>query len=185
MLEQNVEELFRRACRIPLVPARDRQSGPLLEGEAIEALLPHRDTFLFVDQITHVGGPPSLQAPFAGEPAGSIVCRYDLGRAIPIISGHFPGRPLWPGVLQVEAVGQAGLCLFRLLDKEAGAEKALGYILTDILAGRCLRPVVPVGEVEIVARILRDGLFMIVVGQCLKHDQVCSAAAVRGIEKEV
>jgi len=184
MLEQKVGMLFRRACRVPLLPVGERQGGPLIEGEAVEALLPHRGPFLFIDRITHVGRSPGAHALPAGEPVGKIVCRYDLIRAMPILSGHFPGRPLWPGVFQVEAVGQAGFCLFRLLSEEAVAEQPPACMLTDILAGRFLRPIVPDGEVEIVTQILRDGLFVIVVGQCLIHDQVCSAAAVRGIEKE-
>jgi len=184
-----VENLFHEACRSPLLPAGERRCGPRFEKEAVEALLPHRGSFLFVDGITHFARTPSPKALGDGEPAGTIACRLDLGRIAPELSGHFPGRPLWPGVLQVEAIGQAGLCLFRLLERnglgegEAGARR--DYVLTDILAGRYLRPVAPRGEVEIVARVLRDGLFTVVVGQCLKDDLVCSAAAVRGVEKEV
>jgi hypothetical protein len=86
-------------------------------------------------------------------------------------------------VLQLEAIGQAGLCLLRLLEPPPPGEEAPVLALTDILAGRYLRPVVPDGDVEIVARAMRDGLFAIVVGQCLQDGLVCSAAAVRGIEK--
>ena len=186
MLEGMAAELFQQSCRTPLVPAAERRNGPWLEREAVEALLPHRAPFLFVDRITHLARPASPQAPPAsGPPEGVIVCRYDLCQAASILSGHFPGQPLWPGVLQVEAVGQAGLCLLRLTEAAPGEEAAPTCVLTDILAGRCLRPVVPDGEVEIVARILRDGLFIIVIGQCLKDNLVCSAAAVRGIEREV
>jgi 3-hydroxymyristoyl/3-hydroxydecanoyl-(acyl carrier protein) dehydratase len=182
MLEPGVQRLFARACRAPLLLAAERVRGPQLEAEAVESLLPHRGVFRLVDRITGVLQPPSSSAPGA---AGTIVCRYDLARAAPIIAGHFPGRPLWPGVLHVEAIGQAGLCLYRLSQEKADTVDASACMLTDILAGRYLRPVVPEGEVEIVARILRDGLFVIVVGQCLKDDIVCSAAAIRGIEEEV
>jgi 3-hydroxyacyl-[acyl-carrier-protein] dehydratase len=190
MLDRVVAELFRESCRAPLIPARERRSGPWLEGEAATALIPHRPPFLFVDRITHVARTQpaprtATRAPAAPEPEGTIVCRHMLRRDAPILAGHFPGRPLWPGVLQVEAIGQAGLCLLRLLEPSAPSEEPLDIALTDILAGRYLRPVVPDGEVEIVARTVRDGLFAIVVGQCLQEGLVCSAAAVRGIEKGV
>jgi 3-hydroxymyristoyl/3-hydroxydecanoyl-(acyl carrier protein) dehydratase len=148
-------------------------------------MVSHRDPFLFVDRITHVAPLPGPATAHPSEASGIIVAAYDLRRAESVLRGHFPGSPLWPGVLQVEAVGQAGLCLLRLLDGRAAAEDAPACALTDILAARYLRPVVPPGEVEIVARTVRDGLYLIVVGQCLKEGLVCSAAAVRGIEKEV
>jgi len=192
LLEGAAAELFRESCRAPLISARERGSGPWLEPEATAALIPHRPPFLFVDRITHVArtppAPPATavrDATAAPGALGTIVCRHDLRRDLPILAGHFPGQPLWPGVLQVEAIGQAGLCLLRLLEPPAPGEEVPDLALTDILAGRYLRPVVPDGEVEIVARTLRDGLFAIVVGQCLQEGQVCSAAAVRGIEKEV
>jgi hypothetical protein len=56
--------------------------------------------------------------------------------------------------------------------------------LTHILGARFVRPVTPAGELEIVARILPDGLFNILVGQCVQHDSICCAAALRGIGKE-
>jgi 3-hydroxymyristoyl/3-hydroxydecanoyl-(acyl carrier protein) dehydratase len=136
-----------------------------------------------VDQITHVTAHHGADRPRDHEPIGTIVCRYDLRRAAPLLTGHFPERPLWPGVLQFEAVGQAGLCLIRLV--EGGVTSAPACTLTDILAGRCMRPVVPDGDVEVVAQALSDGLFVIVVGQCLKEGLVCSAAALRGLETEV
>lgn len=169
----NVEALVGSAARSPWLSAVERQRGPVLDRLAIETLLPHRDPFLFLDRITCVEREHSL-----------IVCQYDLHPTAPVLAGHFPESPVWPGVLQVEAVGQAGLCLLRLVDPGPTASIRPGIALTHILAARFMRPVLPGAELEIVTRALADGLSTILVGQCLQHDAVCSVAAVRGIYKE-
>jgi 3-hydroxymyristoyl/3-hydroxydecanoyl-(acyl carrier protein) dehydratase len=87
-------------------------------------------------------------------------------------------------VLQVEAVGQAGLCLSPLLNDGSPGAVDAGLSLTHILAARFIRPVRPAASIDIVAKAIDDGLFTILVGQCLQHDVVCSVAAVRGIQKE-
>jgi 3-hydroxyacyl-[acyl-carrier-protein] dehydratase len=167
-----VARAFGQACRGPLLPAGRRRGRGALDRAAVERLLPHREPFLLVDRITRVD-----------HAAGLIVCRYDLARAGAVLEGHFPGRPVWPGVLQVEAVGQAGLCLVRLGGGPAG-EAGRPVVLTHVLAARFLRPVTPGGDLEIVARVLPDGLFTVLVGQCLQHGAVCSAAALGGIPGE-
>lgn len=169
----DVATLLRAASRNSIMPAAERRSGPTLDRSFVETLIPHRDPLLLVDRITHVDHAESV-----------IACAFDLGRAAWIFEGHFPGRPLWPGVLQIEAIGQAGLCMLRLLNGRRDDPDHRGFALTQVLGAEFVRPVTPGGEVEIVARVLSDGLFDIVVGQCLQHDVVCSAAALRGITEE-
>lgn len=169
----NVEALIASAVRSPWLPAVERRRGPVLDRRAIEALLPHRDPFLFLDRITCVAADDGL-----------IVGAYDLQTAAPLFAGHFPAHPMWPGVLQVEAVGQAGLCLLGITSPAPAGATGPAIALTHILAARFMRPVLPGAALEIVARAVPDGLFTILVGQCLQHDAVCSVAAVRGIQKE-
>ncbi len=163
-LSEEVAELLQRAAREPLLSLQERDRGPFLDREAVEALLPHRDSFLLVDRVTRL----DLER-------GLVVARYDLDRGQAICAGHFPGRPIWPGVLQVEAIAQAGGLLYRAQSGATGTESA---VLTHILAARFLQPVIPEGDLEIIAQVWEEGLLMTIVGQCLHDGAICSVAAV-------
>jgi 3-hydroxyacyl-[acyl-carrier-protein] dehydratase len=67
-----------------------------LDRAGIEAIIPHREPFLLVDEIVEL---------VAGERA---VGRYHVDPEAWYLRGHFPGRPIMPGVLQVEALAQVG-----------------------------------------------------------------------------
>ena len=170
-IESVAAALFERACREPLVERNERERGPALDEAAIRVLLPHRRPFVFVDRVTRLD-----------TANGVIVARYDSQQDSSLLAGHFPGRPVWPGVLQIEAVGQAGLCLVRAIRAVSDGAPQRPFHLTDVLSARFETAVAPDLPVEIVACVVPDGLFTIVVGQCLQRDRVCSAAAVRGLE---
>ncbi len=166
-IPDEVAAALKRAEKEPLLPPAERGAATLLDRAAVMALLPHRDPFLLVDRVTAL----DLER-------GVIAARYDLGRAAPVLAGHFPGQPVWPGVLQVEAIGQAGIVL-HLWRSGEGAPPSVA--LTHVLGARFLRPVLPGGDVEVLARVLEDGLFFTVVGQCLRDGEICSVAAVSGL----
>jgi 3-hydroxyacyl-[acyl-carrier-protein] dehydratase len=161
-------ELLRRAIKEPLLPAEIRAAAPIMDRAAIEALLPHRDPFLLLDRVIAID-----------TERARIAARYDLARARDVFAGHFPDYPVWPGVLQIEAIGQAG-CLYTL--SQAAEDDGVDQVaLVHVLGARFMRPVLPGSDVEIVAQVIDDGLFFTVVGQCLQHDAVCSVAAVSAL----
>lgn len=165
-IPDEVLSVLRAAEKERLAPLGD--SAPVLDRSGIEALVPHRGDALLLDRVT------ALDAV-----RGTVVARYDLGRAAAVLAGHFPGHPVWPGVAQVEAIGQAGL-VFVLATAPPGQE-VTEPSLTRILGARLMRSVRPPADVEIVARVMEDGLFRIVVGQCLVEGRVCSVAALSGV----
>lgn len=90
-------------------------TDPIAGRDEILALLPHRPPFLFVDRV------------IALEPGKRIAAERDLRPDEPHFEGHFPGRPIMPGVLITEALAQtAGLLL--ALSAVAGGIDARGRL---------------------------------------------------------
>jgi len=73
-----------------------------LDVVAIQHLLPHRYPFLLVDRVTEF------------EPNKRIVGIKNVTINEPFFQGHFPGHPVMPGVLVIEALAQAGGILTQL-----------------------------------------------------------------------
>src|SRR5262245_37903348 len=69
-----------------------------ISAREIEAILPHRYPFLLVDRVREVG-------------PERIVAVKNVSFNEPFFQGHFPGMPIMPGVLQVEAMAQTGAIL--------------------------------------------------------------------------
>ena len=100
-----------------------------LDVVKIQELLPHRYPFLLVDRITDF------------EPNKRIVGIKNVTINEPFFQGHFPGHPVMPGVLVIEALAQTGGILTQL-SHQTGAEGKLFY-LVKIDNAKFSRMVVP------------------------------------------
>ncbi len=100
---------------------------------AIRGILPHRYPFLLVDRVLHV------------EPGKRIVAIKNVTINEPFFVGHFPNRPVMPGVLQLEAMAQVGALL--MLDMIDRPEDKLIY-LTGLDNVRFRKPVVPGDQIR-------------------------------------
>ena len=62
--------------------------------DVIERVLPHRDPFVWVSRVLEC------------EPGASITAELDVDPELPLFAGHFPGHPVLPGVIIMEALAQ-------------------------------------------------------------------------------
>ena len=107
----------------------------------IQEMLPHRYPFLLVDRILEL------------EPGKRVVGLKNVTINEAFFQGHFPGQPIMPGVLVIEAMAQVGgILLMRTLN--VSAEKKLLYF-TGIDRARFRRPVLPGDQVRFEIELLQ------------------------------
>ncbi|MEX1211463.1 MAG: 3-hydroxyacyl-ACP dehydratase FabZ [Balneolaceae bacterium] len=96
--------------------------------EQIKAILPHRYPFLLVDRVLEMDD-------------DQIVTVKNVSVNEPFFNGHFPGAPIMPGVLQVEAMAQSGCILMMKQKVEDPSAKLI--VFTGIKGAKFRRQVVP------------------------------------------
>jgi len=140
-----------------------------MDNVSIESLLPHRYPFLLVDRIVTV---------VSGK---RITALKNVTVNEPFFTGHFPGRPIMPGVLICEAVVQAGGILARSTvgqeDETLLSEIPDGRLamLTGLDKVRFRRQVVPGDQLVMEAEILRRrGTFWKMHGSARVNDELAA-----------
>ena len=98
-----------------------------LDRAAIEAILPHREPFLLIDEVLEL------------EPGERVVARKRVREDEWYLRGHFPGRPVMPGVLIVEAMAQTGAVAV-LSEEENRGRLALFAGIDDTRFKRIVEP---------------------------------------------
>jgi 3-hydroxyacyl-[acyl-carrier-protein] dehydratase len=103
------------------------------------ALLPHRYPFLLVDRILLL------------EPGRRAVGIKNVSLNEPVFQGHFPGQPVWPGVLILEALAQTGAVALLALPEYRGKIPYFG----GIERARFRRPVLPGDQLRLEVELLK------------------------------
>jgi beta-hydroxyacyl-ACP dehydratase FabZ len=117
-----------------------------LDYKEIIKILPHRYPFLLVDRIIEL------------EPGERVVGIKNVTVNEPFFQGHFPGNPIMPGVLIVEAMAQAGGVLARMSMADVSGEvetNAFLFMAMDKVKFR--KPVLPGDQLILEIRPLRKG----------------------------
>jgi 3-hydroxyacyl-[acyl-carrier-protein] dehydratase len=136
---------------------------PILDVEGIQRLLPHRPPFLLVDRVVLF------------EPMKRLVGWKGVTMNEPFFPGHFPGKPVMPGVLILEALAQsAALCALMSM-KPADAGKLT--FLMGIDNARFRRPVVPGDRLELHVEVTKNkGAVWKETGKAIVDGQTCAEA---------
>jgi 3-hydroxyacyl-[acyl-carrier-protein] dehydratase len=103
-------------------------------------MLPHRYPFLMVDRVVEIAG-------------GRARTLKNVSHNEPFFVGHFPGNPVMPGVLIIEALAQSAAILAL---SELKAENQRMFMLTGIEKARFRRPVVPGDQLDMEVTVIRN-----------------------------
>lgn len=95
--------------------------------ETIERIIPHRDPFLFLDEVLEL------------VPGERVLARLQVRDEMWFFPGHFPGRPIMPGVIMVEALAQAGAVAALTVEANRG-KLALFAGIDDLRFKRLVSP---------------------------------------------
>ena len=118
--------------------------------DVVEAVLPHRDPFVWVSRVT------------ACAPGESIVAELDVDPDLPLFKGHFPDHPVLPGVIIMEALAQAASFCILVAQKREGA---IGF-LTGIDGAKFRHQVAPGDTLRLEAKIVKSSKRMCVAEVC-------------------
>lgn len=133
-----------------------------LSAQQVAALLPHRYPFLLVDRVVEVSD-------------DRLVAWKNVTYNEPFFAGHFPGHPVMPGVLILEALAQAG-ALLALHSASLDVEKQAVYLL-GIDKAKFRKIVVPGDRLVLTATPLRKGgKIWKLAGTATVDDQVVAEA---------
>ena len=119
--------------------ATESAAPTTLDINQIMAILPHRYPFLLIDRVIEI------------QRKQRIVAIKNVTVNEPFFQGHFPGFPIMPGVLMVEAMAQTGGAL--LLTEVPDRQNKL-MVFTGIERARFRRPVTPGDQLRIVVEVL-------------------------------
>ena len=116
-----------------------------LDAAGIQKLLPHRYPFLLVDRVMEI------------EPDKRILAYKNITQNEPFFTGHFPGKPIMPGVLIIEALAQAGGLLTQL--SHIGETDNRMFYMVKVESARFKKMVVPGDRLDLdvtIKRVIRN-----------------------------
>jgi 3-hydroxyacyl-[acyl-carrier-protein] dehydratase len=144
----------------------------LMDVMDIQKILPHRYPFLLVDRVTDL------------TPKESIVAYKNVSISEPVFEGHFPGHPIYPGVMILEGMAQAGgILAFKSMDgvtKEEIQNKVVYFMSIDKAKFRA--PVKPGDKLEYRLSVIKNkGAIWLLKGEAYVDGKLTSEAELKAM----
>ena len=139
----------------------EQPPGVPMKAEHILGLLPHRYPFLLIDRVLELG-------------EDKVVALKNVSINEPFFAGHFPGAPVMPGVLQIEAMAQAGGILASRAVSFDPTTHVMLFMAIDAVKFR--KAVVPGDQLRIEVVPLRKGKIFKMKGEITVDGNVVSSA---------
>jgi 3-hydroxyacyl-[acyl-carrier-protein] dehydratase len=137
----------------------------------IQEIIPHRFPFLLVDRVTEIT---------SGE---TLIGYKNVSINEHVFAGHFPGHPIYPGVMILEGLAQAGgILAFKSMDmtKEEAAEKVVYFMSIDNAKFRS--PVRPGDRLEYRVSVLKHkGAIWVLDGKAYVDDKIVAEAELKAM----
>lgn len=163
----NYEKLARSFSKKKILSLPKSKSSVNYGIDYIKKIIKHRPPFLLIDKIEQIYPDEKI-----------IKGSYLIKKDDPILKGHFPDYPIFPGVMHIEMIGQLGLCLHRILSKEvANSDISEEVRLIKIHHAIFLEELSTNDKADIVYKEFESDEFTVKgVGQILKKGKICSTA---------
>ena len=143
----------------------------IMDVMEIQEILPHRYPFLLVDRVTEINANETLRA------------YKNVSISENVFQGHFPGHPIYPGVMILEGMAQAGgILAFKSMDmtKEEAATKVVYFMSIDKAKFRS--PVKPGDQLEYrISVIKQKGAIWMLKGEAYVDDKMVSEAELKAM----
>ncbi|CAI6147303.1 MAG: 3-hydroxyacyl-[acyl-carrier-protein] dehydratase FabZ [uncultured Sulfurimonas sp.] len=143
----------------------------IMDVTEIQEILPHRYPFLLVDRVTDI---------VKGE---SILSYKNVSISEPVFQGHFPGHPIYPGVMILEGMAQAGgILAFKSMDltPEDTLNKVVYFMSIDKAKFRA--PVKPGDKLEYKITVLKNkGPIWVLKGEAYVDGKLTSEAELKAM----
>ena len=143
----------------------------IMDVMEIQEILPHRYPFLLVDRVTKI------------EKNETLVAYKNVSISENVFQGHFPGHPIYPGVMILEGMAQAGgILAFKSMDmsKEEAAQKVVYFMSIDKAKFRS--PVKPGDKLEYrISVVKHKGAIWMLKGEAFVDDKLVSEAELKAM----
>ncbi len=143
----------------------------MMDITEIQEIIPHRFPFLLVDRVTEVTSNQNL------------IGYKNISISEQVFLGHFPGHPIYPGVLILEGLAQAGgILAFKSMDmtKEEAAQKVVYFMSIDNAKFRS--PVKPGDKLEYRLSIIKNkGAIWLLDGKAYVDDKLVAQAELKAM----